>query len=206
MCGRYAALSDEENEEIMDIIREVKSQLSGSPELEKLKTGEIFPTHVAPILTRDGPQAMKWGFAKWDGKGVIINSRSEGLLESKMFRKPVLESRCLVPASHYFEWEGEGRSKVKQRIKVPGKKMMYMAGIYRREQGEPHPVFSIITREAATQIRHIHDRMPVILDEAAAKQWLTPDADVEDVLRTAVQSVIFEPEASVVKEEQLSFF
>jgi len=206
MCGRYCALSDEENEEIMDIIREVEQNLSGSPELEKLKTGEIFPTNVAPILTSDGPKAMKWGFAKWDGKGVVINSRSEGLLESKMFRKPALESRCLVPASHYFEWEGEGKSKVKQRIKVPGKKMMYMAGIYRREQGEPHPVFSIITREASPQIRHIHDRMPVILDEAAAKQWLTPGVDVEDVLRTAVQGVAFEPEAPIAKQEQIRFF
>ena len=123
MCGRYVALSDEENKEIMDIIREVESQLNGTPELEKLKTGEIFPTNVAPILTRDGPRAMKWGFAKWDGKGVIINSRSEGLLESKMFRKPALESRCLVPASHYFEWEGEGKSKIKQRIKCRGKSL-----------------------------------------------------------------------------------
>ena len=119
-------------------------------------------------------------------KGVVINSRSEGLLESKMFRKPALESRCLVPASHYFEWEGEGKSKNKQRIKVSGKKMMYMAGIFRREQGEPHPVFSIITRDAAQQIRHIHDRMPVILNEAAAKQWLTHGADVEDVLSKVV--------------------
>ena len=84
--------------------------------------------------------------------------------------------------------------------------MMYMAGIYRREEGEPHPVFSIITRDAAPQIRHIHDRMPVILDEAAAKQWLTPGADVEDVLRAAVQGVAFEPEAPIVKEEQLGFF
>ena len=206
MCGRYVALSDEENEEIMDIIREVESQLSGSPELEKLKTGEIFPTNVAPILTRDGPRAMKWGFARWDCKGVVINSRSEGLLESKLFRKPALENRCLVPASHYFEWEGEGKSKIKQRIKVPGKRMMYMAGIFRREQGETHPVFSIITRDAAPQIRHIHDRMPVILDEKAAKQWLTPGADVDDVLHKAVQGVAFEPEIPVVKEEQIAFF
>jgi len=205
MCGRFVVLSDEENKEIMDIIKEVERDLNGSPELEKLKTGEIFPTNIAPILTSNGAKAMKWGFAKWDGKGVVINSRSEGLLESKMFRKPALESRCLVPATHYFEWEGEGKSKIKQRIKVPGKKMMYMAGIFRREQGELHPVFSIITRDAATQIRHIHDRMPVILDEVSAKQWLMPGANVEDVLRTAVQGVVFEPEAPTAKQEQISF-
>jgi len=33
--------------------------------------------------------------------------------------------------------------------KVPGKKMMCMDGIFRREQGKPHPVFSIITRDSA---------------------------------------------------------
>ena len=123
-----------------------------------------------------------------------------------MFRKPALESRCLVPASHYFEWEGEGKAKIKQRIKVPDKKMMYMAGIFRREQGETHAVFSIITRDAAPQIRHIHDRMPVILDEVAAKQWLTSGANVESVLGMAIQGVVFEPEAPVAKEEQIGFF
>jgi len=134
-------MTDEENAEIMEIIREVERGLSGSPDLERLKTGEIFPTNIAPVLTRDGPKAMKWGFAKWDGKGVVINSRSEGLLESKMFRMPALKNRCLVPASHFFEWEVDGKTKIQQRIKVKGKKMMFMAGVFRREQDESLSVF-----------------------------------------------------------------
>ena len=78
LCGRYVVLSDEENEEIMEIIREVEHNLSGTPELEKFKTGEIFPTNVAPILTRDGPRAMKWGFAKRSGS-LPVNAKQREL-------------------------------------------------------------------------------------------------------------------------------
>jgi len=47
--------------------------------------------------------------------------------------------------------------------------------------------------------------MPVILGEDAAKQWLSSDADVEEVLRAAVLGVEFEPVVAVGKDEQLSF-
>jgi putative SOS response-associated peptidase YedK len=41
------------------------------------------------------------------------------------------------------------------------------------ERGELYS-FTIITTEANALLRPIHDRMPVIVDDSAASQWLDP--------------------------------
>ena len=88
--------------------------------------------------------------------------------------------RCLVPAAHYFEWEKRGKDRIKYAIRPGGAAVMYMAGIYRLENGAP--VFTILTREPAAAISFIHDRMPVILPKEAAGDWLNIRYDAGDVL------------------------
>jgi len=55
------------------------------------KTGEIFPTNNVPIVASDNGKSyltiMKWDFLKWDGRGVIINAKSEIAGEKKMFAR-----------------------------------------------------------------------------------------------------------------------
>ena len=63
--------------------------------------------------------------------------------------------------------------------------MIFMAGIYRFEKDKPLPVFSILTRSAAPEIEHIHDRMPVILPSSLCDEWLKPDADVQKLIASA---------------------
>ena len=99
------------------------------------------------------------------------------------------QRRCLVPAAHYFEWEKRGREKIKYAIKPADVSVLYMAGIYRIENGVP--VFSILTREPASSISFIHDRMPVILPCALMTDWLNPRFKAEEVLRSATLDISF---------------
>jgi putative SOS response-associated peptidase YedK len=126
MCGRYYI--DIDNEEIKRILKEAQKNI-----YENYKTGEIFPTNIAPIYIEDDinmkPLLAKWGFPKWDGKGVIINARAESINEKPMFKKLLLSNRCIVPASYYFEWKQENNRKEKYKIKRPGSNI-YMAGLY----------------------------------------------------------------------------
>jgi hypothetical protein len=46
VCGRYTFFTDKELSEIDEIIE----QISNDIQREKMKTGEIFPTEVAPVL------------------------------------------------------------------------------------------------------------------------------------------------------------
>ena len=40
----------------------------------------------------------KWGFKTFDNK-LVINARSETLLEKVMFKNEVLNHRCIIPVS-----------------------------------------------------------------------------------------------------------
>lgn len=187
MCGRYYIEDDDTAEELRAIIAEVQRKLDEQNNGAMIKTGEIFPTYVVPVIANNRQLvptsfAMKWGYSLPDGK-LIINARSETAAEKPLFRDGMLNRRCLVPATSYFEWEKRGKEKVKYAIRPSGRSMLYLAGIYRIENGRP--VFSILTREPAEQIAFIHDRMPVILPDAAKGDWLDARNSTEELLRDA---------------------
>ncbi len=183
MCGRYELNTEKDNNEINNIIAEINTLY---PEAN-YKTGEIFPTNSVPILTGSEdkvlPVIMNWGFPKWDGKGVIINAKSETAKDKKMFSKPLAEKRCVIPSTGFFEWQKKEISKTKDKFMFINEdsKVLYMAGIYNSFKNEDKitEFFVIFTRAANSFIRDIHDRMPVILYENEIKDWLTDDKCVE---------------------------
>ena len=75
---------------------------------------DIWPTDRAPVIRRlqDGTNEfseLRWGFPPARPKGApVINFRSEGR------RFPV--GRCLVPASHFFEFTGTKSPKTKWKF------------------------------------------------------------------------------------------
>ena len=190
MCGRYYIDADD------DTIAELISQIATGPDGERLmdmKLGEIYPTNVVPVLA-DRPRLMQWGFARYDGGGKVINARSETAANKPMFAKAIRERRCLLPASHYFEWQHAGNAKKeKNAISLPEGGPLYMAGIYREEKTMPLPVFVILTREAVLGLSHIHDRMPVVLPPAAQMDWFSDACDVPAVMARATTNLVARP-------------
>lgn len=173
MCGRYYIDMDER--ERSHIIYKI-SQNSGPEGLRSVKIeGEVFPSDVVPVQTGiDRYEAMKWGFSKFDGKGAIINARSESALgERSMFKKSMMENRCLIPASSYFEWQDIGkRRKKKFEFFALDRSVLRLAGCYRHEKGSALPVFVILTRQAAPDFAEIHPRMPVLIPTPYHRAWL----------------------------------
>lgn len=189
MCGRYFIDMEDTDEELEEIIAILQRRKGSAP----VKTGEIFPSDTVPVIANNRrlmptPFAMRWGYALPDGRRVI-NTRSETAHERPMFQDGMRRRRCLIPASLYFEWEHRGRERIKYAIRPAGAKPLYMAGIYRIENGSP--VFSILTRAPAESIAFIHDRMPVILPAALREAWLSPDVPPEPLLAQAEQRLIF---------------
>jgi putative SOS response-associated peptidase YedK len=115
-------------------------------------------------------QAMKWGFAGFSGK-PIINARSETALQKPMFQQAMLERRCLIPASGYYEWQKSGAEKTKYRFYLSGGPM-YFAGCYRQDKNSPLANFVILTRQAVGGVEAIHERMPVIISKRQVEAWL----------------------------------
>ena len=190
MCGRYWIETDYTSVQLKEIIATLNRRQAESETPKSIKTGEVFPRDIVPVVAnsrslKKTPFLMQWGFSGFGReKRPIINARSETAMERPMFREPLLERRCLIPASHYFEWQTQGRTKIKHAIRTI-EPMIFMAGIYRFEKDKPLPVFSILTRSAAPEIEHIHDRMPVILPSSLCDEWLKPDADVQKLIASA---------------------
>lgn len=190
MCGRYYIPDEDSAAELQEIIDQINRRHNAGP---VLKTGEIAPSDTAPVLANNRslavtPFAMKWGYTMSNGK-LVFNARSETASEKPLFRDGMTQRRCLIPAAHYFEWEKRGREKIKYAIKPADVSVLYMAGIYRIENGIP--VFSILTREPASSISFIHDRMPVILPRELTTDWLNPRFKAEEVLRSATLDISF---------------
>ncbi|MCL1790379.1 MAG: SOS response-associated peptidase [Peptococcaceae bacterium] len=169
MCGRFYI--EIEESELREIAEEVEKTLSAYPEQITLKmNGEIFPTNTVPVQTGSNRyQPMKWGFTGFDSRPVI-NARSETVFQKPMFRESMGTRRCLIPAGGYYEWQKDGGQKIKHRFFVPGQSL-YLAGCYRKEQGDNLPRFVILTRQAINGVAAIHDRMPVIVPKERRERW-----------------------------------
>lgn len=189
MCGRYILFSDAEMQDIRDIIDEVQRKTNGD-----IKTGEIFPTDKAPVLIQENgmlvPEAVKWGFPGFQGKGVIINARSETAPEKPMFRRSLQTMRCIVPSCGFYEWTHSGK-KVKYQFNLPNNGALYMAGLIGEFVGERR--FAILTTDANSSMIEVHNRMPVVLTDPEIDQWIGSYQGALDVLQAARPELIKNP-------------
>lgn len=190
MCGRYYIAEDDAAEELRQIIEAVNRRSTN------VKTGgEIRPSDTVPVLANSpslqpGAYAMHWGYTLSDGK-LLFNARSETVAEKAMFKDGMSQRRCLIPATCYFEWEHRGKDKIKYAIAPEGSRMIYLAGIYRKEGNRA--ACAILTREPAESIAFIHNRMPVILPAEAVSDWLNIRYDAVDVLKAAQENMQYRP-------------
>ena len=178
MCGRYQ-FTAVESRELQEILRAVERNME-----RPARTGEIFPTNEAVILTEHGseiaPSLCAWGFPGFGKNRTVINARAETAAEKPTFRKSLEARRCVVPASGFFEWD---EKKEKHLFTLPNSKELYMAGLWNAFAGEPH--FVILTTAANPSVAPIHHRMPVVLERDAVLPWLTNPAASARIL-TAV--------------------
>jgi len=151
--------------------------------------------------TRDerGPRRrldlLRWGLVPWwaDDPSIgtrMINARSESAADSPAYRESFRNRRCLVAADGFYEWASERGGRQPYWVHAPHGSPFAFAGLWSRWRqggGEPLETFTILTRDAAPGIRHLHDRMPVILDPADHDLWLDPANDDPAALAAAVE-------------------
>lgn len=206
MCGRYLFLPDTQIEEIKNILQKINQKFHGTPFLEKLKTGEIFPTDFVPVVVASQNEkdatVARWGFPLEGKKQVIINARAETLLEKWTFKR-VANQRCLIPAVGFYEWQKKDDTKQKLLIKPQDRTLFYMAGLYDRVSLDDKTVFDvfvIITTKPNSQIEPIHSRMPAILQKEHEDLWLFEKGN-EKALKKLFDTVLKPYEGEMKIEE-----
>jgi putative SOS response-associated peptidase YedK len=109
-----------------------------------------------------------------------INARSESIHEKPTFRNAFRSSRCLIPATGYYEWATSlGKFPPKQPFYISriDHRPLSIAGIWstwRSDSGQEIQSAAIITREAVGELATIHSRMPVFMPTERWNEWLDP--------------------------------
>lgn len=184
MCGRFS---------IVTPLEELAERFNAEPpkiDFEPRYNGA--PSQDMLVITSETPKQMSlfhWGLVpSWakDPKigNRMINARAETLSEKPSFRHAFKSNRCLVLADGFFEWDKKGKVKTPYYIYLKGHKPFAFAGLcehWKDDKGKELNSFTIVTTNANKLVGKIHDRMPVILEEDKEKEWLNPDAKIEDI-------------------------
>ncbi|HTV90131.1 MAG TPA: SOS response-associated peptidase [Stellaceae bacterium] len=140
---------------------------------------DIWPTDPAPLIrqTSNGHEfaQLRWGFPPGRPKGApVINFRSEGR------RFPA--GRCLVPASHFFEFTGTRSPKTKWKFTRAGEEWFCFAGLW-RPMPDGGAAFTLLTTAPGPDVAAIHNRQVVIVDRADWLAWLDMTRPEAELLR-----------------------
>lgn len=191
MCATYTVFTEQEILEMRQILADISNRIYGG----SVATGDVYPNNIAPIFRMENgmltPIPIKWGFPHWDGKShPIINARSETAQEKRMFKQSLLERRCVVPSTGFYEWQHISGKSTKQKylLNQPNSKMLYMAGFantFKDNSGNLYEAFCILTTAASKSVSEIHNRMPIIITLDEREKWLTDRNYMECVLKRA---------------------
>ncbi|KAI9758949.1 MAG: hypothetical protein M4579_002689 [Chaenotheca gracillima] len=137
-------------------------------------------------------QAMKWGLIPfWTKRNPdygsmmrTINCRDDSLIENRgMWNTMKQRKRCIVVCQGFFEWlkKNGGKEKIPHYVKRKDGQLMCFAGLWDCVQFEGSEeklfTYTIITTSSNDDLKFLHDRMPVILENGsdAIKTWLDPE-------------------------------
>lgn len=226
MCGRYAsfredqALADEfAVAQVADDVRLLPPSWNVAPtdgvrivvERADRETGEI---------TRQ-LRVARWGlvpsWAKDPSVGArMINARVESLTAKPAFARPFAARRALLPADGYYEWQAPGPGAPPKARKQPfylhpaDGDVVALAGLYefwkdptKAEDGPTRWLVSatVITRPAAKEHAHIHDRQPLMLVRDDWAAWLDPARGADEaraLLDSAGPALVATPVSTAV--------
>ena len=213
MCGRYVSPTEADMERYWKLTdAQIRNPLA--------QRFNVSPTTPVPSVFLENGAAVidraRWGLVPiwWKQPKLppfTFNARIEEAATKPMWREPLKNSRCLVPAMGWYEWKeaeqidpatGEVK-KVKQPyfLHLPEKKLIHFAGLMSRRHAENEQGYelscSIMTKEAIGPAAQVHTRMPVILADDC-RGWLDRRlSDSETVLafaeEKAVSAVEFHP-------------
>ncbi|MEF3077404.1 SOS response-associated peptidase [Winogradskyella poriferorum] len=118
--------------------------------------------------------------------GGGLNARSEKTFDHFIYKDAIMDNRCIIPVSGFFEPHDHKGKKYPFYFKDKVDKPIALAGLY--TVIDTYITFTILTKEASPLFAKIHNkknRQPIILDEELTHNWLSVDlkeTDVEDIL------------------------
>ncbi len=165
MCGRYV---------ITNSVSKTEKLVKSAIQVEDTENYNAHPYQKLPVIKKykngNTLEYLKWGlvpaWAKDKDFKALINARLETIDEKISFKKLIKNFRCVAVADGFYEWKRKEKEKIPHYFSREDKKPIFFAGIYEKDE------FCLITEEASENIKEIHHRQPVILNQIDVKQYL----------------------------------
>ncbi len=185
MCGRYQSFLPPD-----EVARwfGTKNVVPNYPARYNLAPTEpVLAVRFNPRTGERSLDTLRWGLVPHWAKDLkfgarCINARSDGLATTPAFRDAFARRRCLIPASGFYEWRKDGKTKTPYAIVPVDAPLFAFAGLWenwrdpstRAQDGDAPWIrtCAIVTGDANELLAPIHERMPVILPRAAWAKWL----------------------------------
>lgn len=191
MCGRFA-INDETNAIIEEVVEK-----HGIKALENWRAYvpafNIAPTTQVPIIMHSKREASRviaparWSLVPPWSKTIdtrnTFNARDDTVAEKPTWRGPLKSSRCLIPASGYYEWTGAKPPKTPHWI-YPERGLLMFAGIFSwwadpalpaDDETRWHLTVAMLTMDTVPELAEIHHRNPIALPESFWWEWIDPE-------------------------------
>ena len=165
MCGRYV---------ITNPVSKTEKLVKSAIQVEDKENYNAHPYQKLPVIKKykngNTLENLTWGlvpsWAKNKDFKALINARLETIDEKVSFKKLIKLYRCVAVADGFYEWKRVEQEKTPHYFLRKDKKLLFIAGIYEEDQ------FCLITEPAKENIKDVHERQPVILDQADVNRYL----------------------------------
>lgn len=156
---------------------------------------------LRPATASDSTQGLEPALALWNltpffhkgplkaWKASTNNARSETMATSPAFRDAYRRRRPVIPATSFTGWTGPTGRRTAHAISRADGGLLFLAGLWEIYAGADEPTVTytmvMIAAEPGDDMAPFHNRQPVVLDAARARQWLDLAADTTPILGAA---------------------
>lgn len=186
MCGRFTLqVTWADIHEMLELTRSEDVGRNVPPRYNIAPTQDILYVYQKDGERRLG-EGRWWLVPHWakelTSKWPMFNARSEDAHNKPAFRDAYKWGRCLIPADGYYEWTKnlDDGKKDPHLIHLPDFQPFAFAGLSAYNETLDIHSCTILTAAAVPEIRQLHDRMPIILDQNTFSNWLDPDTPRDD--------------------------
>jgi putative SOS response-associated peptidase YedK len=196
MCGRFVQYADAEHyaSRYADDIAPDLDDGDGRARWNVAPTRTVLAVRCEAGRRRLVP--LRWGLVPHWSKGPdhrysMINARAESVHERPAYRDAFRHRRCLIPVEGFYEWRTSGRNKQPHLIRRDDGAPFVLAGLWAHWQDPAGSRViescTIIVTSANELVADLHERMPVILDQADHAAWLDPANEDTAALRALLK-------------------
>ena len=185
MCGRFALTSDTES-----ICKHFRINLSSPilPRFNIAPSQKVLGIRPASKAHEYTSALLSWGlipsWARDQSIGArLTNARSETVLTKPSFRDSFRRRRCLIPADGFYEWTASKNRKQPYYIRLASHQPFGIAGLWDswESDGERIETCTILTCDANEAMKHLHPRMPVVIQPERYDAWLDPATPMSEL-------------------------